>query len=182
MSVQHTPIRFTMTSGAKAPVAGSAGAAGHDVYASEAQTVPARGRAVVKTGLTVALPAPFTCGGVTLAMYLRVAPRSGLAVRGIDVAAGVVDRDYRGEIGVVLVNGTDVDFAVAAGDRVAQLIAEVHALVGFVAADAVDDTARGAGGFGSTGVSAVSGVSAVPHTTSGDGAAFRQIGSPQGFQ
>merc|ERR1719401_748897 len=85
--------------------------------------------------------------------YARIAPRSGLAAkRMIHTGAGVVDFDYRGEVGVVLFNhGTD-DFVVAAGDRIAQLILEKVAMVGCEEVESLDSTGRGAGGFGSTGV------------------------------
>jgi dUTP pyrophosphatase len=106
--------------------------------------VPARGRAVVPTGLSIACP-PGT--------YARVAPRSGLAVKHfIDTGAGVVDEDYRGAVGVVLFNHSDADFVVRRGDRVAQLILERIVTPAVVEVDSLDDTARGAGGYGSTGV------------------------------
>mmetsp|Transcript_41398 Transcript_41398/g.74983 ORF Transcript_41398/g.74983 Transcript_41398/m.74983 type:complete len:480 (-) Transcript_41398:64-1503(-) len=98
------------------PKRGSAEAAGFDLAASEATTVPAHGKAIVKTGLAVATP-PGT--------YARIAPRSGLAAKKmIHCGAGVVDADYRGEVGVVLFNHGPEDFAVAVGDRIAQLILE----------------------------------------------------------
>lgn len=88
--------------------------------------------------------------------YGRIAPRSGLAVKHhIDVGAGVIDADYRGNVGVVLFNHSDADFKVTAGDRVAQLILEkiiTPAVVEVDDLDALGSTARGAGGYGSTGV------------------------------
>lgn len=126
------------------PVKGSALSAGFDLAAALPALVPARGRCVVKTGLRIAVPE---------GCYGRVAPRSGLAVkRGVDVGAGVVDADYRGEVGVVLFNFGDVDFVVEVGDRVAQLVLEKVAMVDAVRVEELDDTVRGAGGFGSTGV------------------------------
>ena len=87
--------------------------------------------------------------------YGRVAPRSGLAYKkGIDVGAGVIDEDYRGEVGVILFNFGEEDFEVAPGDRIAQLILEKISMVGLKEVDDLDQTDRGAGGFGSTGVSA----------------------------
>ena len=84
--------------------------------------------------------------------YGRIAPRSGLAFKhGIDVLAGVIDADFRGEVGVILVNHTDTHFSVEGGDRIAQLILEridtpsVHEVVD------VGATERGHAGFGSTG-------------------------------
>jgi deoxyuridine 5'-triphosphate nucleotidohydrolase len=73
----------------------------------------------------------------------------------IDVGAGVVDADYRGNVGVVLFNFGDKDFEVAPGDRVAQLILEKIDMCGVEEVAELPDTARGAGGFGSTGVSLV---------------------------
>ncbi len=84
---------------------------------------------------------------------MALAPRSGLAVKNfIDVGAGVVDYDYRGNVGVVLFNHADVDFTVQKGDRVAQLILERISMAAAQEVQELSDTARGAGGFGSTGV------------------------------
>lgn len=128
------------------PKKGSALAAGWDLAAAKDVVVPARGRAVVPTDLAMATP---------LDCYARIAPRSGLAVKKfIDTGAGVVDADYRGAVGVVLFNHGADDFAVAAGERVAQLILEkVHLDAALEEVDALPETARGAGGFGSTGLS-----------------------------
>jgi dUTP pyrophosphatase len=118
------------------------GAAGADLRASEAVTLPAGGRAAVPTGIAVEVPA----GYVGL-----VWPRSGLAVRhGIDTLAGVIDSDYRGEVKVVLINHGSEPFSIAAGDRIAQLLIQPVPRVRFTRA-AVGATARGSGGFGSTG-------------------------------
>lgn len=129
---------------AKLPTRGSAHAAGLDLYAIEASTLEAAGgRALVRTGLSVAIPRGF---------YGRVAPRSGLAVNyGLDVLAGVIDSDYRGEIVCALVNHGREALTIDAGARVAQLIVEAICTPEPVWADALDETARGAGGFGSTG-------------------------------
>ena len=81
-----------------------------------------------------------------------MAPRSGLAVKnGIDTGAGVIDADYRGNVGVVLFNHDKADFVVKAGDRVAQLILEQISTPEITEVDDLDDTTRGAGGYGSTG-------------------------------
>jgi len=86
--------------------------------------------------------------------YARVAPRSGLAWKNfIDVGAGVVDYDYRGNVGVNLFNHGKEDFVIKHGDRVAQLILEKICTPDVVEVDDLEDTDRGAGGFGSTGVS-----------------------------
>lgn len=106
--------------------------------------VPARGKELVKTDLSIAIP---------LGTYARVAPRSGLAWKKfIDVGAGVVDYDYRGNVGVILFNHGDEDFEVKKGDRVAQLILEQILTPEVVECDDLEATERGAGGFGSTGV------------------------------
>lgn len=129
---------------AKPPVRGSALSAGLDLHASEEKTIPAKGKALVKTGLQISVPA---------GCYGRVAPRSGLAHKKfIDVGAGVIDADYRGEVGVILFNFSDEDFDVKVGDRIAQLIIERIAMSPVVVVDSIEETDRGAGGFGSTGV------------------------------
>ena len=128
---------------ARLPTRGSAGAAGLDLYAVERVTIAPGGRAAVRTGLAVAIPEGF---------YGRVAPRSGLAVRhGIDVLAGVVDSDYRGEILCALVNHGREPFEVEPGARVAQLVVEAIASPEPAWAEDLEETVRGAGGFGSTG-------------------------------
>ena len=118
------------------------GAAGADLRAAESVALPAGGRAAVATGVSVEIPA----GYVGL-----VWPRSGLAVRhGIDTLAGVIDSDYRGEVKVVLVNHGPEPWAIAAGDRIAQLLVQPVARARFTRA-ALAPSGRGAGGFGSTG-------------------------------
>ena len=118
------------------------GAAGADLRAAEAVTLPAGGRAAVATGLFVEIPE----GHVGL-----VWPRSGLAVRhGIDTLAGVIDSDYRGEVKVVLVNHGPEPLAIAPGDRIAQLLVQPVARVRFTRS-ALAPSGRGAAGFGSTG-------------------------------
>ena len=118
------------------------GAAGADLRAAESVTLPAGGRAAVATGVSVEIPA----GHAGL-----VWPRSGLAVRhGIDTLAGVIDSDYRGEVKVVLVNHGPEPWAVAPGDRIAQLLVQPVARARFTRAT-LAPSERGAGGFGSTG-------------------------------
>ena len=97
---------------ARLPVKGSAFAAGYDLHASEATSVPASGKALVSTGLAFSIPH---------GNYGRIAPRSGLAVKNfIDVGAGVIDSDYRGEVKVLLFNlSQDADFTINPGDRIA---------------------------------------------------------------
>ena len=128
---------------ARLPSRGSERAAGLDLRAVERVTLAPGGRAAVRTGLAVAIPAGF---------YGRVAPRSGLAVRhGIDVLAGVIDADYRGEILCALVNHGPEPFEIEPGARIAQLIIETIATPEPAWAEDLEETTRGAGGFGSTG-------------------------------
>ncbi|TMM30397.1 dUTP diphosphatase [Polaribacter aestuariivivens] len=124
------------------------GAAGMDLRAniSEAITLKPLERAIVKTGLFIALPVGFEA---------QVRPRSGLAAKkGITVlnSPGTVDADYRGEIGVILVNLSNEDFVINDGERIAQLIIAKHERVNWQEVSVLSETERGSGGFGSTGV------------------------------
>lgn len=134
---------------ATAPSYGSTGAAGLDLSANfadaevSAYLLKSGERKLFKTGIAISIP---------LGHYARVAPRSGLAFKsGIDVLAGVIDEDYRGEVGVILINLGSSDFVVSHGDRIAQLIIEQYTPCLPVIVYDLDDTNRGAGGFGSTG-------------------------------
>ncbi|CDO93952.1 unnamed protein product [Kluyveromyces dobzhanskii CBS 2104] len=129
---------------AKVPTKGSTSAAGYDIYASQPGVIPARGQGIAKTDISFTVP---------VGTYGRIAPRSGLAVKhGIQTGAGVVDRDYTGEVGIVLFNHSDKDFQINKGDRVAQLILErIVEDAEVLVVESLEDTARGAGGFGSTG-------------------------------
>lgn len=99
---------------------GSLQAAGYDLHAIDAGVVPKRGKALVGTGLAFGIPE---------GNYGRIAPRSGLAAKNsIDVGAGVIDSDYRGEVKVLLFNFSDEDFAFNQGDRIAQLIIEKYTM------------------------------------------------------
>ncbi|CAA3019812.1 deoxyuridine 5 -triphosphate nucleotidohydrolase-like [Olea europaea subsp. europaea] len=118
--------------------------AGYDLSSAIETKVPARGKALIPTDLSIAIPE---------GTYARIAPRSGLAWKhSIDVGAGVIDADYRGPIGVILFNHSDVDFEVKAADRIAQLIIEKILTPEVTEVDDLDSTIRGSGGFGSTGV------------------------------
>lgn len=119
--------------------------AGMDIRSVADVTVPARGRALVPTGLVVLLPPLYEA---------QVRPRSGLALKsGITVlnTPGTIDSGYRGEIGVILFNTTDADFQVRKGDRVAQVVIAPVTQPVIEEAQEIDETDRGAGGFGSTG-------------------------------
>jgi dUTP pyrophosphatase len=127
------------------PAYQSEGAAGLDLRADEACTLHPGERRLVPTGIAVEIP-PGHEG--------QVRPRSGLALRhgiGMVNAPGTVDADYRGEVGVILVNHGQQPFAVSRGDRIAQLVISPVVRVEVREADALADSGRGAGGFGSTG-------------------------------
>ncbi|XP_041982690.1 deoxyuridine 5'-triphosphate nucleotidohydrolase [Aricia agestis] len=140
----NTVLKFTrLTTNAFAPSKGSEKAAGFDLKSAYDYVVPARGKELIKTDIQIELPS---------GCYGRVAPRSGLAVKNfIDVGAGVIDEDYRGNVGVVLFNHSDNDFVVNKGDRIAQLICEKIFYPEIVEANSLSETQRADGGFGSTG-------------------------------
>jgi len=126
------------------PKRGSVEAAGYDLSSAVEIVVPARGRALVATDIAVMVPH---------GTYGRVAPRSGLAVKhGIATGAGVIDSDYRGNVGVVLFNHSDDDFKVSPGDRIAQLILEQIVTPEIEPVEVLTDTERGNSGYGSTGI------------------------------
>jgi len=133
-----------VTDKAHAPTRGSKLSAGYDLMSAYEYKIPARGSMMIKTDIRVQLPR---------GTYGRIAPRSGLALKyKIDVGAGVVDEDYRGDLGVILFNHGDEEFVIKEGDRVAQLICEKIYYPDIVEVPTIDSTERGTGGFGSTGV------------------------------
>ena len=130
------------------PAAASPGSAGVDLRAAvDGERVLRPGeRALIPTGLVLEIPPG--CEG-------QVRPRSGLALRhgvGILNAPGTIDSDYRGEVGVILVNLGTADFAVRRGDRIAQLVFARAEPVEWEEAEDLDGSGRGEGGFGSTGI------------------------------
>jgi dUTP pyrophosphatase len=138
-----------LANGADLPLPGYAtsGAAGLDLRAAEAVTLKPQARALVPTGMSIALPENFEA---------QVRPRSGLAVKhGITVlnAPGTIDCDYRGEIKVPLINHGDEDFVIARGDRIAQMIIAPVIQAQLVEVATLSTTSRGSGGFGSSGKS-----------------------------
>jgi len=103
-------------------------------------------RTLVKTGLFIELPQGFEA---------QIRPRSGLAYKsGITVlnSPGTIDADYRGEIGVILVNLSDTDFVIRDGERICQMVVAKHETVEFIEVETLNPTDRGAGGFGHTGI------------------------------
>jgi dUTP pyrophosphatase len=124
-------------------------AAGLDLLAAVPESAPLvlapRQRALVPTGLTIALPPGYEA---------QVRPRSGLAFKhGVTVlnAPGTIDADYRGEIGVLLINHGDAPFPIHRGERIAQMVVAPVARVELVSSGSLPPTKRGSGGFGSTG-------------------------------
>lgn len=142
-------IQLPHAAGLALPAYETEGSAGLDLRAAiadgEVLTLKPLGRALVPTGLKVAVP---------LGFEVQVRPRSGLALKfGITClnSPGTVDSDYRGEVGVILVNLGTEDFEIRRGDRIAQMVVARHARIEWELVESLDDTARGAGGFGSTG-------------------------------
>ena len=122
--------------------------AGMDLRANISEPVVLRPmeRRLIPTGLHIALPEGYEA---------QVRPRSGLALKhGITVlnAPGTIDADYRGEVGVVLVNLSDADFVVNDGERIAQLVIARYEKAAFIEVESLDETERGQGGYGHTGV------------------------------
>ena len=126
------------------PTKATAFSAGYDLYAAEDTTVPKFGRKLIKTNVSMAIP---------INHYARIAPRSGLAFKsGIDVLAGVIDADYRGDIGVLLYNtDSNIDFTVKQGDKIAQIIIEKCYDINWVKSEALVETKRGGQGYGHSG-------------------------------
>ena len=146
-------VQFAWADGADTSIAlptyATTGAAGADVRANFADrksvTLAAGARALIPTGLRMAIAQGFE---------VQIRPRSGLALNhGISMvnAPGTIDSDYRGPVGVILVNMGDAPFDVTHGMRIAQMVVAPVVQARFLLVDALDDTPRGAGGFGSTG-------------------------------
>ena len=145
MSITVLVQRLPHADGLALPAYATAGAAGMDLLAARDMTLAPGARALVPTGIAVALPEGFE---------MQVRPRSGLALKhGVTVlnAPGTVDSDYRGEVGVILLNTSDTAFAIARGDRIAQAVFAPVTRAAFEEVVVLPETARGAGGFGSTG-------------------------------
>jgi dUTP pyrophosphatase len=129
---------------AKIPTRGSEFAAGYDLYTIEPLELKPGQRHLYKTGISTAMPS---------GIYGRIAPRSGLAYKnGIETMAGVIDSDYRGEIGVLLVNLSTVNWTPTKDKPIAQIIFENHNVVSFQQTNELPDSVRSTGGFGHTDV------------------------------
>ncbi|UJH90239.1 dUTP diphosphatase [Antarcticibacterium sp. 1MA-6-2] len=140
-------IKVINQSAHKLPHYETIASAGMDIRAniSEPVTLKPLQRSLIKTGLFIELPVGYEA---------QVRPRSGLALKkGITVlnTPGTIDADYRGEIGVILVNLSNEEFTVENGERIAQLIIAQHERAEWEQVEVLEETSRGAGGFGSTG-------------------------------
>jgi len=140
-------IKIINKSGHALPNYETIASAGMDLRAVTAEPIVLKplGRAIVKTGLFIELPIGYEA---------QVRPRSGLAAKnGVTVlnSPGTIDADYRGELGVILVNLSNEAFTVQNGERIAQLVIAKHERAEWEEAEALSDTHRGTGGFGSTG-------------------------------
>ena len=141
--------RLPHAEGLAFPAYETSGSAGMDLRAAVAEDAPLTlapgARALVPTGLKIALEPGYEA---------QVRPRSGLALKhGLTClnSPGTIDSDYRGEVGVILINHGQEPFVIRRGERIAQLVVARHEQAVVVEVEALDDTARGAGGFGSTG-------------------------------
>ena len=149
-SIEIEVVRLAHARDLELPAYASAAAAGADLVAAidhDIELGPLE-RRIVPTGISIALPVGFEA---------QVRPRSGLVAKhGVTVAnaPGTIDADYRGEIGVILINLGREPFRISRGMRIAQLVVARHARAVWREAGELDRTARGAGGFGSTGVTA----------------------------
>ena len=146
--MENVIIKIINKSAHPTPAYETSSSAGMDLRANLSETVTLKPleRAIVKTGLFIALPPGFEA---------QVRPRSGLAAKfGISVlnAPGTIDADYRGEIGVILVNLSNENFSINDGDRIAQLIIARYVHTKWEEVNVLDVTKRGQGGFGSTGI------------------------------
>jgi dUTP pyrophosphatase len=150
MSIPIRVCRLPHGEGLPLPLYATAGAAGMDLLAAVAEpvTIEPGQRALIPTGLTIALPPGYE---------LQIRPRSGLALRqGIVLpnSPGTIDEDYRGELQVIVLNAGDAPFTVERGMRIAQAVLAPVVRARWQPVENLDETARGSGGFGSTGTTA----------------------------
>lgn len=143
--MDRVEVLITIDDDSLVPFYATEGASGADLRAAEAGTLKPLERRLVKTGLRIALPSGYEA---------QVRPRSGLALKhGITMlnSPGTIDSDYRGEIGVIMINLGGEDFSFSKGDRIAQLVISKYSRADFKKVDSLEDTARSSGGFGHTG-------------------------------
>ena len=146
--MEHIKVKIINRSGHELPAYETPSSAGMDVRASlkEPVTLMPMQRALIPTGLYIQLPHGYEC---------QIRPRSGLALKkGISLVntPGTVDADYRGEIGVILINLSDEPFVVNVGERICQMVIKEYTRVDWEPVERLDETVRGDGGFGHTGV------------------------------
>ncbi len=141
-------VKLKLGKGASAPSYSTSGSSGMDVRARLDSDVvlKSHARTLVPTGIFFEIPEGYE---------IQVRPRSGLALKsGISVlnTPGTIDSDYRGELGIILINLSDEDFTIHDGDRIAQIVLSKVERIGFELIDELSETERSSGGFGSTGV------------------------------
>ena len=147
-SILNNKVTFkvkTVNCNDRIPFKSYPGSAGYDIFSIESVTIAPGSRLLVRTGVSLEVPEYY---------YIRVAPRSGLSVRGIDVGAGVIDSSYRGEVKVLLINNSKEFYNVQEGDRIAQLIMERCGNADITVLEYYDELSmseRGQNGFGSSG-------------------------------
>lgn len=135
-------VELTMPE-SKLPFYGSALAAGADLISAEDMIIPPKSSRLIKTGLKMKLPKGY---------YLRIESRSGLAVKfQLEKGAGIIDEDYRGEVGIILYNHGYGEYHVKSGERIAQGVLAKYSQAQFILGQVNEDTERGANGYGSTG-------------------------------
>ena len=148
MKENDITVKVVNKSGNELPQYSTPDSAGMDLRASlsEPVTLAPMQRALIPTGIYIALPKGYEC---------QIRPRSGLALKkGVTVlnTPGTIDADYRGEIGVILINLSDTPFVIENGERICQMVVSNYTKVEWEAVTELQDTERGAGGFGHTGV------------------------------
>lgn len=144
----HVVVKVVNKSANDLPTYSTKDSAGMDLRASLSEPIELQPmqRVLVPTGVYIELPTGYEC---------QIRPRSGLALKqGITVlnSPGTIDADYRGEIGVILINLSDKPFVINNGERICQMVVARYSRVEWKQVDALDDSERGAGGFGHTGV------------------------------
>ena len=150
-----------LSNSARAPVKASSKAAGYDLSSAHDDVIPAKSRKLIRTDLAMTVP-PGTYG--------RIAPRSGLALKhSIDIGAGVIDEDYTGPVGIIMINHGTHDFTVKTGDRIAQLILECISNEPVIITSELSASTRGDQGFGSTGAKQINIIRAKQENNTSDG-------------
>lgn len=145
-SLSKSSLKIVLSDGATAPFYATPGSAGLDIRSTKEVTLQPGERQLVPTGLKIAVPAGFEA---------QIRPRSGLALKqGISMVntPGTIDSDYRGEVGVILINHGKEIVTLEKGERIAQMVICPVEQVIIEVVESLDDTTRGTGGFGSTGI------------------------------